>query len=276
MLKDHLIDIYRSVVDDIKRGYYLYEGERIYFLGTDIIREETKVYNDLGRVSGYPKYNSTRIYVENIDTFSKAISLGPGCAVLNMASPSNPGGGVHKGSRSQEEELCRRSNLLYSLYSFSERGKVFGFTTCNEGYPIGRYSGIYSPGISIYRLPQTYRTIENPIWCNVISVPGIVMPRINKETGELQEKDAAILRGKIRTILRIAILNGNSKLVLGALGCGAFRNPPHHVALLFKSVLEEPEFRNSFEEICFAILEDENSIRNGKEGNLLPFSTVFN
>ena len=37
--------------------------------------------------------------------------------VLNLANPVHPGGGVRKGSKAQEEDLCRKSSLLVSLES---------------------------------------------------------------------------------------------------------------------------------------------------------------
>ncbi len=48
----------------------------------------------------------------------------------------------------------------------------------------------------------------------------------------------------IRTILRIGLSNGHDALILGAMGCEAFRNPPSHVAKLFHEVIIEPEFKD--------------------------------
>ena len=38
------------------------------------------------------KHFNTKIYLDNKDTFDKAIEIGPDVAVLNMASFKNPGG----------------------------------------------------------------------------------------------------------------------------------------------------------------------------------------
>ena len=64
----------------------------------------------------------------------------------------------------------------------------------------------------------------------------------------------------------------SNKLVLGALGCGAFRNPPMHTAELFREVMQEPEFCGVFRHICLAIKEDHNS---RGAGNYAPFAEVF-
>lgn len=48
-------------------------------------------------------------------------------------------------------------------------------------------------------------------------------------------------------------------LVLGALGCGAFRNPPSHISHLFHEVMEEKEFKNKYRLLLFAILDDHNA-----------------
>ena len=277
--KEDLVKVYDSVVDDIIEGSYISPSDVVIdFPGLENLKFGSEMYNSIEQLKddsiGHRGYK-TKIYVENIDTLEKAKEFGPRCVVLNMASRRNPGGGVANGSRAQEEELCRRSNLLLSLYSFSGQGKMFKFQQPKKEYPIPMYGGIYSPSVCVYREPKTYRTMEKPFMCSVISVPGINRPELN-EQGEMGERDLKLLRAKIRTILRIAATHGHTKLVLGALGCGAFQNPPAQVAQAFKSVLGEKEFKGLFEEICFAILEDQNSKRqHNPEGNLKPFMDVF-
>lgn len=275
--REELARVYQDVIKDIQRGYYECNGDFIDFVDQDRMRNDTLMYSSLAKITSTPFFKNTKTYAQNIDTFMKAIELGPDCAVLNMASHKHPGGGVANGSRAQEEELCRRSNLLYSLYPFTALGKsFFGFQQKAE-YPIPRYGGIYSPGVTIYREPGTYKTMIEPKTCSVISVPGVVCPEVDEVTRMMKNpKDISLVKGKIRSILRIAIDNNHSKLVLGALGCGAFRNPPRHVAMLFDEILKEQEFRCAFEEICFAILEDSNSLRpENPEGNLKPFIEIF-
>lgn len=74
--------------------------------------------------------------------------------------------------------------------------------------------------------------------------------------------EEAYMINKVRTILRAAYENGQTHLALGALGCGAFHNPPKQIAHIFKMVLEELEFRGIFHYVYFAIINDHNS--NGK------------
>lgn len=282
--KEQLIKVFEEVIEDIISREYEYKDNYIEFPETDRLIYESKMYKSIQKGNNKPKFQTPlKIYVQNIDTFEKAKELGSECAVLNMASSKRPGGGVETGSRAQEEELCRRSNLLLSLYLYSPEkwdeyfGDYYSGKVLNDfSYPIPVYGGIYSPGVCVYRKPGTYETVSNYFKCNVISVAGVVRPDIDKNTGEMMKKYVPIVKGKIRTILRIALDNNHTKLVLGALGCGAFKNPPSHVARLFKEVLEEPEFIGAFEEICFAILDDGNSGRDhNPNGNLKPFADVF-
>ena len=84
------------------------------------------------------------------------------------------------------------------------------------------------------------------------------------------------IKNKIRTILRIGLKHGHDALVLGALGCGAFHNPPRHIAKLFHEVIYENEFANKFKLIVFAILDDHNSHKShNRDGNFLPFKEEF-
>ena len=64
--------------------------------------------------------------------------------------------------------------------------------------------------------------------------------------------------------------------MLSAFGCGAFGNPPHHIAELFKKVIEENSYENSFKNITFAIINDHNAHKaHNPEGNYIPFVKVF-
>lgn len=68
------------------------------------------------------------------------------------------------------------------------------------------------------------------------------------------------------------IVKNDDNIMLGAFGCGAFHNPPKHIARLFHEVIDEKEFKDKYKLIAFAILEDHNSPRGG---NLQPFIEEF-
>ena len=84
------------------------------------------------------------------------------------------------------------------------------------------------------------------------------------------------VKNKMRTIFRIGLLHHHYSLVLGALGYGAFRNPPAHIARLFHEVMEEEEFKNKYKLLGFAILDDHNvRLKHNPDGNFLPFVREF-
>ncbi|UKK52313.1 DUF2263 domain-containing protein [Prevotella sp. E13-17] len=54
------------------------------------------------------------------------------------------------------------------------------------------------------------------------------------------------------------------------------RNPPRHVASLFHEVMDEPEFKNRYRFIVFAILDDHNAHqKHNPVGNFRPFAEEF-
>ena len=89
-------------------------------------------------------------------------------------------------------------------------------------------------------------------------------------------EEAEITLDKMRTIFRIGLDHGHDSLVLSAMGCGAFANPPAHIAKLFHQVIEEEEFKNRYRLIDFAILDGyKTGLRHNPDGNLLPFQREF-
>ena len=57
-------------------------------------------------------------------------------------------------------------------------------------------------------------------------------------------------------MFQIALHNNHDSLVLGALGCGAWNNPPEDVIEIYKDVIKK--WDGVFKTIVFAILEIDN------------------
>ncbi len=183
--------------------------------------------------------------------------------VLNMASRRNPGGGVEGGAGAQEECLFRSSNYYTTLYPLR-----------NIVYPMDRnFGGIYSPEVTVFRglEAEGYPLLERPFKVCFVAVAALNGPHLTAD-GDYVESERVGMINKIRTILNIALKFGHKTLVLSAFGCGAFRNPPDKVALLFKQVFEEPAYKGAFERVIFAIKSDHNDWHNA---NFEAFKRAF-
>ncbi|KAI4179129.1 MAG: hypothetical protein LQ346_007266 [Caloplaca aetnensis] len=217
--------------------------------------------------SDCPNLPKTRVRVLDMDTLDAAIRLSslttstvaessnPPVLVLNMANAKHAGGGWLKGAIAQEEALCYRSSL--------------SFTLKRRFYPMPDRSAIYSPTVVLIResLANGHRLLDLthpeklPV-VSVVSVAAIRDPSVERRLGDGEEiyrngEDRALMRSKMRMILRIAAGKGHRKLVLGALGCGAFANPKGEVVKLWRELLTEAEFGGGWwENVVFAVLDD--------------------
>ncbi|MBQ1648050.1 MAG: TIGR02452 family protein, partial [Bacteroidales bacterium] len=212
----------------------------------------------------------------------RLIDEGYNPAMLNLADLYTPGGLVEYGSGAQEENLCRRSNLILSLYQFSQarirQYPDLGLVQHADQYPMDeRNGGVYSGIVTFFRGPESEGSLleETPHNIPVISVAALSGPRIGSD-GMMLPQETEITLEKMRTIFRIGMANFHDSLVLSAMGCGAFANPPAHIAKLFHQVIEEDEFKNAFRLIDFAILDGyRTGLRHNPDGNLLPFQREF-
>ena len=277
-------EIFQQTIQIVKQEEYSLNGEDIKIDNTTIT-EETVFYTNPERLSPTQSDTPTKFAVieaDCIETSQLLQKAGYSVCMLNMANRQNPGGGVWSGAGAQEENLFRRSNMLLSLYQYIDYSNQYGIQQNTEhSYPLNRESGgIYTKDATIFRGSEKngYCLLKNPFKLSVVSVPAINGPKIDlinryyRITKELIEPS----KEKIRTILRIGVLHHHDCLVLSAFGCGAFRNPPQHIAELFKEVFEEPEFVNQFKLVVFSIIDDHNAWRDhNPEGNVIPFKRVF-
>ena len=275
------IRVYQSTVGIVQAGRYQLPGGKVVALELEKdIAEKSMFYSD-EILQDVPRGQyRTQISAVNDDCLAYAARLcetEDGVCVLNMASPVNPGGSVMRGSGAQEEYLFRCSDYYRSLYQYVIYAPKFGVARSKHSYPLDRdYGGVFSPGVTVFRSTEEsgYALLEKPWKVNMIAVAAISHPDLETVDGEerIAEYLVPCAKNKLRTILRIAADNGQKTLVLGAIGCGAFSNPPHHVARLFREILDEKEFAGVFRRVLFVIKEDYNSPAGG---NFRPFADVF-
>ncbi|GHT78399.1 TIGR02452 family protein [Spirochaetia bacterium] len=277
------IDVWKATVEIVNSGGYQLDGAEIK-INNDSIPGQTEFFKAPPKLQGSSAKHETKfscIEADCLETANVLRNAGLTPCVLNMASAHNPGGGVRNGAGAQEENIFRRTNLFRSLYQFAGYAVEYGVTASKDRYPLdGKTGGVYSGGITIFRASESsgYALLKEPYQVSFASVPALNRPELEKKGGRYFIADSLVetAREKIRTILRIAAVHHHESLVLSAFGCGAFANPPNHVALLFKEVFEEDEFKNRFRTVVFSIIDDHNSRKEqNPEGNVLPFLKVF-
>jgi uncharacterized protein (TIGR02452 family) len=275
-------EIFKNTVELVQNGGYDVDGVFVNIPKT-LSAESSEYFYAPDKLDGSSDYQ-TEYSVINADCLETArlmVKSGFKPCVLNLASRQNPGGGVLSGAGAQEENIFRRSNLFLSLYGFAPYAREYDIVKRKESYPLNRNTGgIYSADITVFRGSERngYCLLRNPYKVSFVTVPAINGPDLVNKNGKLYIVDHLVspAKEKIRTILRIAGKYKHDCLVLGAFGCGAFANPPHHIAELFREVFCENEFNSKFKLVIFSILEDHNSNKShNPDGNVLPFLEVF-
>jgi len=204
-----------------------------------------------------------KIIVSKNRTFEAAIKLHnkfpkKKICVLNFASATSPGGGVKNGARAQEESLCRCSTLYPTLNRYYLWEKYYSINRERHD-SLHTDACIYSPDIIICKTDETYpQRMPEDKWIKVdvitCAAPNLShMPLNQYNLYELHVKRA-------KHILAAATKNNVDILVLGAFGCGAFRNDPYVVAKAYKSVLDE--YKSCFDIIEFAVFTAGNESEN--------------
>lgn len=184
-------------------------------------------------------------------------------AVLNFASATNPGGGVVSGSSAQEEALCRCSTL-YPCLNVRRMWDCFYGPHRAARQPLHDDDIIYTPNVVVFKTDTAYpKALREEAWYEV-DVISCAAPnlrekpsnRMNSGDGDrkVDISDAELKRlhmRRLRRILDVAVQKGAEAIVLGAFGCGAFRNDPEVVASAAFDVI--PDYRGAFKAIEFAV-----------------------
>ncbi|WP_155374987.1 TIGR02452 family protein [Catellatospora vulcania] len=188
------------------------------------------------------------IEVTRESTLVAARRAGPAAACLVFASAKNPGGGFLGGAKAQEESIARASALYPSLLAVPD------FYAYHRAQRDLRYSDrvIYSPGVPVFRddkgnlLDEAYRT-------SFLTAAAPNLGAIARNQPEHVPDVPAVLLRRATRVLEVAAAHGHRTLVLGAWGCGVFRNDPAVVAQAFADALRTVD---RFDRVVFAIYDN--------------------
>lgn len=279
--RDFDVALLHDTLGILEKGSYLYEGTEKPLKLTPEEQRTVTVFlpEDIAALqlsgSWRPKSGEEArcdFGCENMDSFSlarrrKAEDPEQRVFVLNLANPVNPGGGVYRGAKSQEEDLCRASSLLVSLES-KQAWRYYGYNRSLNTY-MGSDAVIITPKVEIIR-DEDGNLLEDSV---VVSVMTCAAPMVTYGLEGLSVTQYLdMIYNRIVGMLKVAAHCGYRRLVLGAFGCGAFGNDAHIVSDIFADAIREFEFcgQNAdalFDRIDFAVLDHTEEQYNFKEFN---------
>jgi len=197
-----------------------------------------------------PKSGSPDIELHDETTLAAIIRLadkGNTPGTLNFASAKNPGGGFLGGAMAQEESLAAASALYPSqlqrteYYAINRRFKSFVYTDC----------AIWSPDVVFFR-DDSAEFLSTPAKSHVLTIPGVNYGQV-LEKGEDTNNAKATMKRRMKIALAIFADKGCDTIILGAFGCGVFRNNPTDVAIWWNELLIE--YGGHFNKVIFSIFD---------------------
>lgn len=244
------VEIFEDLMDKMKTNEILHDA-----VSSSIRAQKLYLQSDEAEIPANPGKTCRTVVSpkRSYEAASVYAREGKKTCVLNFASATNPGGGVTRGSTAQEESLCRSSTLYPCLDEKSLWDNFYGPHRSAEN-PLYNDDCIYTPGVCVCKSDVSFpERLNEKDWyfvdvltCaapNLRRIPSNSMnPHAGSRAAEIREDDLMQLHLKrIERIFRVAAANGAEALVLGAFGCGAFRNPPEIVAEAFRVVQETYE-----------------------------------
>lgn len=237
------------------------ESNKFHITESETIDEDEHIQIKKRLIEKVANHQNTSIIVKKMSTIEATIEIHSNLkedekqtkkiCVLNFANPFKPGGGYLNGRMAQEEALCRQTLLYPTL----EHSRMYEFNKSDQMNSIEYDTMIYSPDVHVIRDDRYSILNDNIFRINVISAPAVDN---RKDILDLSKAELVMER-RIRKIISLAIDKKNDFIVLGAFGCGVFRNDPKIVSRVFKKVLVDENLKDYFESVVFAIYKnDEN------------------
>ena len=210
--------------------------------GIKIVQNLTPTENTFDTSYKVINASTVQAIIENTES-------GSPMAVLNFASAKNPGGGFLNGSIAQEEALAISGGLYNTLLLH----KTYYDANWNCKTMMYTDHAIYSPDVVFFR-DASFNLLEQPVTTSVLTLPAVNMGQVRVK-GEDVNRAKQVMKDRMRLALAIFAHKRNHTIILGAYGCGVFRNDPNDVAKWWKELLLDEKYGGYFKNILFVILD---------------------
>ncbi|CAM3369295.1 MULTISPECIES: TIGR02452 family protein [Saccharibacillus] len=199
----------------------------------------------------------------DVEAGEAAIAGAGRIGLLNFASAKNPGGGFLNGATAQEENLAISSGLYLSQL------RNAGYYDANRacGSMMYTHHAIYSPDVVFFRDERF--ELSPPICASILTLPAVNYGQVLLK-GEDADQAKVVMLERMRLALAIFAERGDRTIVLGAYGCGVFRNDPAEVASWWRRLLDGEGWSAHFEQVVFAVLD-----RSQDGRTLRPFERIW-
>lgn len=235
--------VFKDTLKQIEKNYPADIGNVRYYNGISPI-EKLKDYPPVKMVQG----GTVNTGYANTDKMRVAI--------LNFADAIKYGGWVEYGAQTQEENICRCTNIYPILgHKLSDENYYKPNLATLNARPVGDYSHygnedevytdriIYTRDVIVFKDDTTYENVE-PRKLDVITCPA---PSAQMSVFKMFDT----FTQRAEQVLLSAIDNKAECIVLGAWGCGAFGQIPEVVARAFTVALNK--YGGYFKSVVFAI-----------------------
>jgi uncharacterized protein (TIGR02452 family) len=197
-----------------------------------------------GRPTAFEVVNDT-----TLEAARRLVAAGFSPVALNFASAKHPGGGFLSGARAQEESLCRASALYECI-----NGHAMYRHHASQGGGFYTNYAIYSPAVPVFKDDDGNR-LDAPYLCAFVTAPAVNAGVFAKEH-KPGRRDVVgdEMAERVEKVLAVMAGHGHDAAVLGAWGCGVFKNDPEVIAELFARALRG-RFAGVFAKVVFAVLD---------------------
>lgn len=162
---------------------------------------------------------------------------------LNFANAHYPGGGYRNGALAQEESLCRASMLYYTICNVKE----FYENNYKDGTAFYTDGMILSENVPIIR-DDNGDLLEFPMKADFLTSPAVNRNNIRESSNKHADE---VMKRRIEKIVSFMQSQHPDVIVLGAFGCGVFKNKREVILPFFEEAVNK--YTDGSAEIIFAI-----------------------